>query len=256
MAVVTVSSLLLATAGLSMVQHTAAQLTLAQSDFSSGDSIEPFVECTFRRPSYAAVSNGELEVFFDEKDYDGTRMDRGIEICAETVPVTRELWHGFSILVPAEYPQDKQSIISQHFCLGGCSSWCATLDIQGNSLQVDHRSSCSPTGNPSKIIVDDIVRDEWHDVVINARFSNSEDGRYIVWWNGKVIYSVENINLGFDTEWTSDGRMTVGVGFKNGQYNAGECQNDHHVTSTTSVGDIDMTTRYLQVQRRHPHPVL
>lgn len=233
MSIITVSSLLLA-AGLSMVHTTAAQLTLAQSDFSTGDSIEPFFECTFRRPSYAAVSNGELEVFFDEKDYDGTRVDRGIEICADTAPVTRELWHGFSILVPAEYPDNKQSIISQHFCSGGCSSWCATLDIQGNSLQLDHRSSCSPTGFPSNIIVDDIPRDKWHDVVINARFSNAEDGHYIVWWDGKIIYSAEDINLGFDSAWTSDGRMTVGVGFKNGQYNAGECQRDRITSSAQS----------------------
>ncbi|KAL2202167.1 hypothetical protein CC79DRAFT_1361352 [Sarocladium strictum] len=211
----------LAVLALALASGTQAQLpTLAASDFSSGTSLDPFYECTFRRPSYAQVVDGELETFFDEADYDGTRVDRGIEICADIASVTRELWHGFSMRLAPDYPVNKQSIVAQNFCLGGCSSWCATLDVVGTSLQVDHRSDCSTTGVTTETIVDEVGRGEWHDVVINARFSNSGDGHYTVWWDGDVVYDVQNVNLGFDSEWDSEGRMTTGVGFKNGQYNA------------------------------------
>jgi hypothetical protein len=211
---------------LAFVSQSNAQLpTLAASNFDSGDSLDPFYECTYKRPSYAKVVNQEVETWFGEAGYDGTRADRGIELCADTKPVQRELWHGFSLSLPADYPTNKQSIVAQQFCFGGCSSWCGTLDVVGTSLQVDHRYACVTSGSAltTKTIVDSISLGDWHDVVINARFSNAQDGHYTVYWDGKIIYNAQNINLGFDSAWTSDGKMTNGVGFKNGQYNAGMC---------------------------------
>lgn len=193
----------------------AQDLVLAQSRFNSGSFLDPFYECTFRRPSYAQVVNGELEVFLDEANYDGTRLDRGIKMCADTRPVVRELWQGFSLMIPSDYSHDKQSIIAQNFCHGGCSSWCGTLDIEGNSLRVDHRYACADSATTTATIIDDLPRDEWVDVVINARFSAAKDGHYTVYWNGRIIYNAQGINLGFDSAWTADGAMTNGVGFKN-----------------------------------------
>ncbi|KEY66822.1 hypothetical protein S7711_11551 [Stachybotrys chartarum IBT 7711] len=173
-----------------------------------------------KRPSYAQVVNGEVEAFFDERDYDDTRVDRGIELCANTTPVYKELWHGFSLLVPQTYPYNKQSIVAQHFCHGGCSSWCASIDIEDNQMYLDHRFACADSALTTAVLLEDIPRDTWHDFLINARFSLEGNGRYVVYLGGKVIHEVASIQLGFDGEWTSGDRMTNGVGFKNGQYNA------------------------------------
>lgn len=193
--------------------------TLSASDFSS--DMGPFFDCTYRLPSIAEPVSGRLKVYFDESDYDGTRVDRGIEICVDRPNVHKELWQGFNLWVPSDtYPYGKQSIIAQQFCDGYCSSWCGTLSIIDNSLVVDHRASC---GTPTEeVIVANIERDTWHPIVINSRFSNIEDGRYVVYYDGSVVYNSSNINLGFDDSWTTNGSMTTGVGFKNGQYNAGE----------------------------------
>lgn len=190
---------------------------LSASDFES-TGMGPFFACTYKDPSSATAVSGMLETYFDERDYDGTREDRGVEICTDTPQVTKELWHGFKVFIPSDYPYGKQSIFSQHFCLGGCSSWCGTLAIVDNYLEIEHRSAC---GTATQVtLVDDITRDTWHPIVLNARFSNSNDGHYVVWYDGAEVYNVQGINLGFDDEWTSDGHMTAGVGFKNGQYNA------------------------------------
>jgi hypothetical protein len=192
--------------------------TLMASDFSS-ETLSPFYACNYKAPSSATAVDGRLKTYFDETNYDGTRDDRGVEICSDMDTVKKELWQGFNLWVPGDYPDDKQSIIAQQFCLGYCSSWCSTLSIIDNTLTLDRRSSC---GTPiTETIVDSITRDTWHPVVINSRFSNSGDGRYAVWFDGSAVYNVENINLGFDSAWNSNGTMTTGVGFKNGQYNAG-----------------------------------
>lgn len=179
----------------------------------------PFFACTYKDPSYANAEDGRLVTYFDEANYDGTRTDRGVEICASDFPgVKKELWHGFSVNVPADYPSNKQSIISQHFCLGGCASHCGILHMVDNRLDIEYRTACvDPT---VATLVEDISRDTWHPIVLNARFSNSGDGHYVVWYDGEEVYNVQNINLGFDSSWTDDGQMTTGVGFKNGQYNA------------------------------------
>lgn len=213
--------------------------TLVASDFSSS-SLSPFVECTYESPSYAAPVDGRLKVFFDEANYDGTRDTRGVEICTTIDPVLKELWQGFDLWVPsATYPDGKQSIIAQQFCLGYCASWCGTLSIINYTLVVDHRNTC---GTPTEVVVvDNIVLDEWHPVVVNARFSNSLDGHYVVWWDGNVVYNASDINLGFDSAWNSNGTMTTGVGFKNGQYDAGKSIVQLHYTSATPSGWLSGT---------------
>lgn len=62
-------------------------------------------------------------MYFDESGYDGTRDDRGVEICVfqdgtkTNIPQMRkEGWQGFRLYVPAgEFPSDKHTIIAQQF---------------------------------------------------------------------------------------------------------------------------------------------
>lgn len=194
---------------------------LYSSSFSSSN-LSPFSACNVKAPSSATASDGELVMYFDETDYDGTRNDRGVEICVfqsgtstNVVQMHKQGWQGFNLYVPSgDFPTDKGTIISQQFCGGGCSSWCGTLSIEGNSLQVDHRTGCvDPT---TATLVSNIARDTWHDVVVHMKVSREESGTYEVWWNGNLIYSKKNINVGFGT-WDGD-MLTSGWYFKNGMY--------------------------------------
>lgn len=210
---------------------------LSASDLTS---MGPFYACTYESPNYAMPVNGRLKTYFDESAYDGTRLRRGVEICT-TNTVYKELWQGFSLWVPSDiYPYGKQSIIAQQFCQGDCVSWCSTLAIENNTLVAEHRGNCSPTGHPVVNIVDNIARDTWHAIIINARFSNSGQGHYIVYYDGQQVYNASAIDLGFDSAWTDDDFLTTGVGFKNGQYNA----NTAYYNNGTRVLYFDNVTWY------------
>lgn len=206
---------------------TAARLISAGLLFESNfSSLAPFSICNTKSPSSGSITNNELRMYFDESGYDGTRDDRGVEICVfqdgtkTNIPQMRkEGWQGFRLYVPAgEFPSDKHTIIAQQFCPGGCSSWCGTLEIANNSLVVNHRPSCGEA--TSTKIVDNIVRNAWSTVVIRMRVSADEDGAYEVWWNGERIYSSVGINAGFGT-WTYD-TIDEGWYFKNGMYAYGK----------------------------------
>lgn len=212
----------------------AAAGTLYSSNFASG--LGPFSTCNVKAPSSATVESGELKFFFDETSFDGTRDDKGVEICVfeagtrtNVKQMAKEGWQGFNIYVPSDtFPTDKNTIFSQQFCPGGCSSWCGTLEIAGNSVVADHRSACAdPT---SATIVQSITRDVWHKVVVRMKVSQSGAGAYEVWWDGSLVYSKKNINVGFG-DWSSD-TLSSGWYFKNGQYAYGMCLCKAAVVST------------------------
>lgn len=199
---------------------TAAAGTLYSADFSS--NLGPFSVCNVKAPSSADVKDGNLETFFDEADFDGTRDDKGVEICVfesgtktNVKQMRKEGWQGFSIFVPGDsFPSDKETIVAQQFCPGGCSSWCGTLNLSGNSLIADHRDACAdPT---TATVVDDIERDAWHDVVVRMKVSQTGGGAYEVWWDGEKVYSATGIDVGFG-DWDGDA-LSSGWYFKNGQY--------------------------------------
>ncbi|CAH0028436.1 unnamed protein product [Clonostachys rhizophaga] len=212
--------------------------TLFSADFSSG--LGPFKACNVKAPSTAKVVDGTLEFFFDETGFDGTRNDKGVEICVfqegtatNVQQMKKEGWQGFRIFVPSgKFPADKQTIFSQQFCPGGCSSWCGTLEISGNSVIAAHRTGCvDPT---TATIVKDIKRDTWHDVVVRMKASREGRGAYEVWWDGANVYSKKNINVGFGT-W--DGDTLGGWYFKNGQY-AYDSENYGDAQRTLYLDDV------------------
>lgn len=165
--------------------------TLKASGFEG--SISPFSECNHKSPSYSHATSespihagsGKLTVYFDESNYDGTRDDKGTEICYFNSGTTtnsilkKEGYQGFALYVPSSsFPTDKSTIVAQQFCPGGCSSWCGTLTITGNQLVVDHRSSC---GDPTqKVVVSSIARDTWHSVIVRFKVSAAQGGAYEV----------------------------------------------------------------------------
>ena len=218
--------------------------TLKASGFEG--YLSPFSECNHKLPSYAHATSEspvhagfvKLTVYFDESNYEGTRDDKGAEVChfdsgtTSNAILKKEGYQGFALYVPSSsFPTDKSTIVAQQFCPGGCSSWCGTLSITGNQLVVDHRSSC---GNPTQqVIVSSIARDTWNSVIVRFKVSVAEKGAYEVWYNGGNVYSSKNINVGFGS-W-SDDTLTSGFYFKNGQYASGRCYQKTYIYTYNST---------------------
>lgn len=205
--------------------------TLKASDFA-GPFMSPFSPCNVELPSFVKATTGsplyasdtaKVEAFFNESNYDGTRGTKGAEFCyfkygASTNEVffQKEGWQGFALYVPSDtYPTDKASIIAQQFCPGGCDSWCAVVSIEANSLTIDHRDGCVTSTHA--VLVDSIVRDEWHTIIVNIRVSSQEAGHYTVWYDNNLVYNETGINIGFGDSWSND-VLSPGVFFKTGMY--------------------------------------
>ncbi|KAH6880431.1 polysaccharide lyase-domain-containing protein [Thelonectria olida] len=199
-------------------------------------TLGPFDECNAKKPSYVQASSGnafsgtgKMTMYFDETDFDGTRNDKGAELCCEVygqddknvIAMYKEGWQGFAVYVPSStFPDNKNGSIAQQFCPGGCSSWCGLVTIESNSLTVDHRTYC---GDPTHaVVVEDIERDTWHTIVVRFRVSHAKDGAYELWYDGKQVYSATGVNVGFGT-WDADAdELSTGFYFKNGLYAHGE----------------------------------
>ncbi|KAL4871620.1 hypothetical protein BDV12DRAFT_194382 [Aspergillus spectabilis] len=155
--------------------------TLFFNNFSSS-ALSQFTPCNVKPPSSVTVSDSTLEIYFSETDFDGTRDDKGAEICvfqpdaSTNVPqMPKQGWQGFSLYVPStDFPTDKSTIIVQQFCPGGCSSWCAAVQIKDNSVNIEHRLCCG--GGTEETAVADFERDTWRDVVVHEGFERGEWG--------------------------------------------------------------------------------
>lgn len=232
--------------------------TLVQSDFSS--SLGPFSICNAKSPSAGTISHKALSMYFDENDYDGTRDDRGVEICVfkpetrSNVPqMHKEGWQGFRLYVPSRgFPHDKSTVIAQQFCPTRCISWCGTLEIIDNSVVVNHRSTC---GTPvTTTIIHRLKRNSWHDVVIRMRVSAEKDGAYEVWWNKRKIYSSVGIDVGFGT-WTKD-TLVEGWYFKNGIYAHGKSLCEREAIRRPQAESKNKICRLGVLHEHHPYLVL
>lgn len=214
----------------------AANTTALHATGWEDGTMNPFSSCNVKSPSYVDASSGsplcagsrKLTVYFDESDYDGTRDDRGAEICVKDasgstnlVNMYSEGWQGFALYVPSKgFPTDKATIVAQQFCAGGCSSWCGTLSIEGTGLYVNHRPACGDSTHVT--LVDSLARDVWHNVVVHFKASQAHDGVYQVWLDGTLVYNATGINVGFGDSWTDSDTIANGFYFKNGMYAYGK----------------------------------
>lgn len=184
------------------------------TDFEDGN-LSPFSVCTTTSPSYVQpfTKNGAkcAKFYWSQTGYNGTRVTKGAEACTD-MNIYKEGWTAFRIFVPASgFPNNKDTIIGQIFCEGGCSSWAAVFHIQNNNLTIEHRNGCvAPT---TATIATNIPRDTWVRLVCQFRVSHQGAGFIRVWWNGAAqsspSYSRTNINLGFG-DWTGDTLVSSG----------------------------------------------
>ena len=194
-------------------------------------SIEPYFECTFKRPAYIRVEpldgRQAAKVWWSAENYDGSRLDRGMEACSgdskTELRFREDGWYGFNIYFPSrDYPMDKNAIVLQLFAHGRIGSWAGTLLMEGNSLKIDHRHFL--TKNPVVQELDpEVPRDTWIPIIIYWKPSqNPEVGKVTVWYNGAPkdapTYNYTG-KFAFDDAWDGD-TMQKGIGLKWGQYNA------------------------------------
>lgn len=188
--------------------------TQKSTDFEDGN-LSPFSVCTTQSPNYVQpfTKNGAkcAKFYWTQTGYNGTRMTKGAEACGD-LNVYKDGWYAFKIFVPASgYPYNKDTIIGQIFCEGGCSSWAAVFHIKNNDLTIEHRTGCvAPT---TATIATNIPRDTWVRLVCRFVVSKQGLGTIQVWWNGasqgSPSYSKTNINFGFG-EWTGDSLRSDG----------------------------------------------
>jgi hypothetical protein len=182
--------------------------TQKSTDFEDGN-LTPFSVCTTTSPSYVQpfTKNGAkfAKFYWAQSGYNGTRVTKGAEACSD-LNIYKEGWTAFKLFVPASgYPYNKDTIIAQIFCEGGCSSWAGVLHIINNNLTIEHRTGCvAPT---TATIATNVPRDTWVRVVVQFRVSQQGAGFIKVWFNGAAqaspSYSRTNINFGAG-EWTGD----------------------------------------------------
>jgi|GEM_PF-6271491 len=199
--------------------HTVYQATA----FENG-TVDPFVVCTTRSPSYGRGTEFDgrnVLQFYWEENGSTARVDKGAEACGGP-RFHKEGWYGFQFYLPSPgFPMDKHQGIAQIFSLGGCNSWSSLLDVDGNNLTVTHRGGCG--GSETEEIVTDIERNKWYSVVLHFIASRENNGLFEVWVGDEAgdsicdqaspAYRAENINFGiggYDDQdgWEDDDTLT------------------------------------------------
>ncbi len=174
-----------------------------------------------------------LQLQWKAANYAGTRSSRGIEL-AGVVEGTRakgESWFGFSIKIPSEgFPADKDFIFAQLIAWHPACETNKTIALSVVKNQVFVRAYFKPVAGPhgeGEVVVDEVVlpnppRDQWIDVVIHSKLSQSGTGFLRVWMLDdpalRPRLDKTGINLGggcFDGQES----MTYGVYAKVGMYN-------------------------------------
>ncbi|MGJ8653624.1 MAG: carbohydrate-binding protein [Opitutaceae bacterium] len=219
-----------------------------QTSFEDGE-LEPYWECTFKRPSYIDVETIDerkaAKVWWSAKDYDGSRLDRGMEACSgdskSELRFREDGWYGLSIYFPSrEYPDDKNCIVLQLFAHGKGGSWAGTLIVNDNRLSIEHRDWL--TKNHTIGVLDrDIPRDTWLPIIIYWKPSTDpEVGKVKVWYNGAAEDSPTYDYTGkfaYDDEWDGD-TMLNGIGLKWGMYCADAADYTKNETRTIYYDDV------------------
>jgi Polysaccharide lyase len=215
---------------LSVSACTAAQ-TVIGSNFESG-TIDPFnsEQCcgnsvSVIKPSFPARSgNYAVELKWHQKNYQGTRSSRGVEVNSSERG-QKETWYGFSFYLPSRgFPQDKTMIIAQQIAWHQqCSSDKTTvLYVKSNELGVNGYWGNGSTlkGRVGGALTANVPRDRWVDIVIHTIFSRSNKGLLEVWYDGarqtQPTLKLENINIGTGC-WSGD-MLTYGEYAKFGIY--------------------------------------
>ena len=206
-----------------------AHAQVIANDFESG-TLSPFrlegcCEDIINPPFGTRDGSRAIRFRWEQQHYNGTRSTRGVE-AAHRDRIRKEGWYGFSVYLPSnEFPSNKNSIIGQ---LVAWHPNCETektivFALRNNQLNVDGYwgFGFDLRGQETGTLTQNMPRDRWVDIVIQARVSRNNQGLMRVWFDGapesQPSFEATNINLGTGC-WQGD-ELQFGLYPKFGQYN-------------------------------------
>lgn len=193
---------------------------LATHDFEDG-TLGDWTVCTTQNPNYVRAVNGRMKTWWTEVGYNGTRMDKGAEACADQIVYNKEGWYGMKVELGADYPDHTKGAIAQVFGFKpGFWSWSGLLEMIEGDLVVIHRRGGG--GHTEAIIYEDFPNEREFSIIIHFVLSDNNAGMFQVWIDDVLTYDKQNINFGMgdftnnDIQDVANGNYTV---CKIGQYN-------------------------------------
>ncbi len=176
-------------------------------DGFEGDSIAAFWSAPdFGSGRYApgavAISNtvartggGSVRITVREGDVeqegdDGERTERAELDSGKHSFLGRDVWYGFSFLVPSGFPVVENRLVIAQWKQGGVSGGPAVAQrYRAGRHHLTIRDWASPQGERRYFTLPEIAFERWVDMVYHIRFSPGEDGIVEVWVNGAGVVS-------------------------------------------------------------------
>ncbi len=130
------------------------------------------------------VQQGDIEQISD----DGTFTERAELDSGKHRLLHRDVWCGFSFLIPSGFPVvDNRLIIAQWKQNGIEDGPLIAQRFRGARHQLTIRTPGASANSRESYPLPDIVFDRWNDMIYHVRFSPDQDGQVEVWMNGTRV---------------------------------------------------------------------
>ena len=222
-----------------------SQLTaqdLATHDFEDG-TLGDWTVCTTQNPNYVRAVNGRMKTWWTEVGYNGTRMDKGAEACADQIVFNKEGWYGMKVELGSDYPNHTKGAIAQVFGFKpGFWSWSGLLEMIGGDLVVIHRRGGG--GHTEAVIYENFPNEQEFSIIIHFVLSDNNAGMFQVYIDGVLAYNKQNINFGMGDFTANDLQDVAGGSYtvcKIGQYNHTDTE---YITGETRTVYYDNVSWY------------
>jgi hypothetical protein len=137
-----------------------------------------------RSGTYSAeitVREGDIEASGD----DDTRVERA-ELDSGHFPLRgRDVWYGFSLLVPKDFP-----IVDDRLVIAQCKQLDVSRPIVAQRFRKGiHTVTVESQGRKESYKLPSIPLGQWVDMIYHLRYSTGTDGLVEIWMNGKQVVS-------------------------------------------------------------------
>jgi hypothetical protein len=142
---------------------------------------------------YARAGTRSVRITVREGDIvqvgdDGLRTERA-ELDSGRHPfVGRDVWYGFSVLIPPGFPViDNRLVIAQWKQSGVSGSPLVAQRFRNGKHELTIRTPVRPSGRFERFTLPKIEFGKWNDMIYHTRFSSRSDGLVEVWMNGARV---------------------------------------------------------------------
>lgn len=212
------------------------------NDGTSGDfemhqsASDPWRDFTFQ--------NGALTTEWFEEHYNGNNAERKAEfrtpLNTDTwdadFKATDDIWVGFRVRLRHDYMTETTSNAGLMQIWGidrgddGVRNWVGLLQYESigdGRLVFQNRSLGSGNSSINRhLVTEDFDRGEWHDVVVHATPSKSNEGTIEIWIDGDKQLDLDNQNFGsgdiVNNEFTDDSFLHATIGQYNFNHHGGD----------------------------------